>query len=109
MKRINDRDIILFEELTQAALNEPDAASCVSHLLRREQISGRLAEFSQALDQEAADRLYMRETQVIDRLEQERKKLILEIDNYSKQQKAVKSYSSKFPLPPSPQFFNNED
>ncbi|MEN6617560.1 MAG: hypothetical protein ABFD12_13470, partial [Syntrophorhabdus sp.] len=74
MKRIDTRDIVTFEKLTDAALNEPDSAACIGHLLKREKISARLAEFSPTLDKLLAERLYCNEMQVIDRLERERVK-----------------------------------
>jgi hypothetical protein len=37
---------------------------------------------------------------VIERLEEERSKLLSEIERYSESRRALRSYSPKFPLPP---------
>lgn len=109
MKRIDAQDIVIFEELTAAALNEPDSAACIAYLLKREKISGRLIEFSSAFDKQLIARLYAKELQVIDRLLQERMQLLSEIDTYSSLRSARQTYHSHYPLPPFPSFFNKKD
>ena len=109
MKRIDERDIQHFQELTHAALGEPDAAVFIERLLRREKMSARIAEFMPAIEKKAAERLYSDEVLIIERLESERSKLFVEIDAYAQSRKAMRSYTSKFPIPPVKPFFNKKD
>ena len=109
MKRIDERDIYLFQKLTQAALNEPDPAACIERLLRREKLSARIAGFSPGMEKDLAERLYSNEMLIIERLETERSKIFVEIDLYARNQKALRSYTSKFPIPPVRPFFNKKD
>lgn len=109
MKRIYERDIYLFLKLTQTALNEPDPAAFIDQLLRREKISARIAEFPPGIEKEFAERLYSNEILIIERLEEERSKIFVEIDLYAQNQKAHRSYTSRFPIPPVRPFFNEKD
>lgn len=109
MKRIDERDIQHFRELTQAALCELDKALFIERLLRREKMSARIAEFMPAIEKEAVERLYVDETLIIERLEAERSKLFVEIDAYAQSKKALRSYTAKFPIPPVKPFFNKKD
>lgn len=105
MKRIDERDIERFQELTGAALGEPDPAKFIERLLRREKMTAKIAEFSPALEKDVAERLYGNEMRIIERLEAERSKLFVEIDAYAQSRKAVRSYTSRFPIPPVKPFF----
>ena len=109
MKRIDDRDIRHFRELTRAALGEPEAEAFIERLLQRESMVTGIAEFVPAIDSETAGGLYSEEMFVIERLEAERSKLFTEIDLYAQSKKAVRSYRSKFPLPPVRPFFEKKD
>jgi hypothetical protein len=105
MKRIDERDIERFQELTRAALNETDPAKFVERLLQREKMTVKIAEFSPALEKDVAERLYGNEMLVIERLEAERSQLFAEIELYARSEKAMRSYRSKFPIPPVRPFF----
>jgi len=72
--------------------------------LEREKISARLTASSHGLDADVAGRFYINEVQVIERLEKERTKLMMEIDRYSQKRRAMRSYSPTFPFPPAPSF-----
>jgi len=61
---------------------------------------------STVIDAEVAERFCANEMKVIERLEEERSKLLVEIDSYAQSRRAVRSYSPKFPLPPAPTFFS---
>lgn len=106
MKRHGKRDIILFEELTVAALGQENGAAFVKCLLKREKVCARLAASSAGLDSDVAGRFYTNEMKIIERLEKERARLMMEIDLYSQNRRALRSYSPKFPLPPAPSFFS---
>lgn len=109
MKRIDDRDIRHFRELTRAALSEPETEAFIEGLLQRESMVAGIAEFVPAIDSETAGGLYSEEVFVIERLEAERSKLFAEIDLYAQSRKAVRSYKSRFPIPPVKPFFNRKD
>ncbi len=99
------RDVLVFEELTLTALRQKDGTAFIKCLLEREKVCGRLAGLSARLGSDVAQRFYSNETRVIERLEEERSKLLMEIDNYSQKRRAVRKYSPKFPLPTHPSFF----
>jgi len=106
MKRNGERDIILFEELTVAALGQENGDAFIKCLLKREKVCARLAASSAGIDSDVAGRFYANEMEVIERLEKERVRLMTEIDLYSQNRRAMRSYSPKFPLPPAPSFFS---
>ena len=109
MKRIDDEDVRHFQELTQAALAEPETEAFIERLLRRESAAARIAEFVPAIGNETAERLYRNEMLVIERLEAERSQLFAEIELYARSEKAMRSYKPKFPLPPVQPFFGKKD
>lgn len=109
MKRIDNRDIRHFRELTRAALGEPEIETFVERLLQRESMAAGIAEFVPAINNETAGELYGEEMRVIERLEAERSKLFTEIDLYAQSKKAMRSYRSKFPLPSVHAFFEKKD
>ena len=108
MKEAAAGDIVLFEKLTQAALGEEDGEVFIGHLLEREKISCLFAGSSGALGSALAVRFLENELLVIKRLEEERAKLLIEIDHYAQGRRAIRSYSPKFPLPPAVSFFDQK-
>lgn len=100
MKRINERDIERFQELTRAALNEADGDRFIECLLQREAMTAKIAEFSPSLEKDMAERFYGSEMLIIERLEAERSKLFTEIEVFAKSRRAARSYASTFPIPP---------
>lgn len=106
MKTRSERDIIFFEGMTLAALEQEDGAAFIECLLKRQEVCERLALSSTVIDAEVAERFCGNEMRVIERLEEERSKLLAEIERYSESQRALRSYSPKFPLPPVPAFFS---
>jgi hypothetical protein len=46
------------------------------------------------------------ERKILERLESERKKIIKDIDNLSRQINIAKAYSARFPIPSIPAFFD---
>lgn len=105
MKTRSERDLIYFEGMTLAALDQEDSAAFIKCLLMREKVLDGLAALSTVLDVGIAERFCSNETKVIERLEEERSKLLVEIEQYSQNRRAVRSYSPKFPLPPTRSFF----
>jgi len=106
MKTRGERDIIFFEGMTLAALEQEDGVAFIECLLKRQEVCERLALSSTVIDAEVAERFCANEMKVIERLEEERSKLLVEIDSYAQSRRAVRSYSPKFPLPPAPTFFS---
>ncbi|OPY00660.1 MAG: hypothetical protein A4E61_01937 [Syntrophorhabdus sp. PtaB.Bin184] len=106
MKTRDERDLIFFEGMTRAALEQEDSAAFVECLLKRQEVCERLALSSVVMEAEIAERFCANEMKVIERLEEERSKLLMEIDSYAQSRRAVRSYSPKFPLPPVPAFFS---
>jgi len=100
MKARGERDLIYFEGMTLAALDQEDGAAFIKCLLRREKVCERLTASSSGLDTETAERLCATEMKVIERLEEQRSKLLAEIDRYSQKRRALRSYAPRFPLPP---------
>lgn len=107
-KEIASGDITLFEKLTRAALGEEDGKAFIGQLLEREKISGLFAGSPCVLDRALAGNLFENELLVIKRLEEERTKLLIEIDLYAQGKRAIRSYSPKFPLPPPLSFFDQK-
>jgi hypothetical protein len=106
MKKLSERDIILFEEMTLAALDQENDAAFIESLLKRERVSARLAASAPGRDNDVDGRFYVNEMQVIERIEKERTKLMMAIDRYSQNLRAMRSYSPTFPFPPAPSFFS---
>ncbi len=109
MKRIDDRDVRRFQELTQAALSEPENGAFIEKLLQREKLSAGISRCAPVMAHKTAGRLYSEEMQVIERLEAERSQLLAEIERYARSEKAMRSYRSQFPLPPIRPFFEKKD
>jgi hypothetical protein len=95
-----------FIMLTKMALGEKNPDMFVKDLMKRDPyISCLLKNVPQEFGKMAEECLHG-EVLILERLEKERKETIKKIDRLSKNRKAVRTYSSKFPLPPSPVFFN---
>ena len=95
-----------FVMLTQTALNEPDPDKFVEYLLKRDPCIGHLLKTNPQIFGGMAEEYLLRETLILERLENERKETIKKMDKLSKNRKAVRRYASKFPLLPTPAFFN---
>lgn len=95
-----------FVLLTQTALNEPDPDKFVECLLKRDPYIGRLLKIDPRIFGGMAEEYLLRETLILERLENERKETIEKMDKLSKNRKAVRGYTSKFPLPPPSAFFS---
>jgi hypothetical protein len=95
-----------FIMLTEMALSEKDPDMFVKDLMKRDPYIGCLLKNVPQEFGNMAEECLHREVLILERLENERKDTIRKIDRLSKNRKAVRTYSSKFPLPPSPAFFN---
>ncbi|MGD0229653.1 MAG: hypothetical protein ABSC19_04745 [Syntrophorhabdales bacterium] len=94
--------------LSSKALEEGDRGAFISCLRERAtliaHISGNVVEA-----REEALRVWLkREAEVSARLEKERLRVLREMDRLSARRMAVRQYSSKFPFPPMPVFFDKK-
>jgi hypothetical protein len=103
---MNLREIEKFIMLTQTALNEPDPDKFIEYLLKRDPYIGYLIKNDPRIFGSMEEEYLLRETLILRRLEGERKETIEKLDKLSKNRKAVRRYTSQFPLPPIPTFFN---
>jgi hypothetical protein len=92
--------------LTTMALNEKDPDTFVEYLMKRDPYIGCLLKNAPQVFGNMAEECLSRETLILEKLESERKETIEKLDRLSKNRKAVQRYSSQFPLPPLPTFFN---
>jgi hypothetical protein len=95
-----------FIMLTAMALNEKDPDTFVKYLMKRDPYIGCLLKNAPQVFGDMTEECLVRETLILEKLESERKETIEKVDRLSKKQKAVRKYSSQFPLPPLPTFFN---
>jgi hypothetical protein len=95
-----------FIMLTALALNEKDPDTFVEYLMKRDPYIGCLLKNTPQVFGDMAEKCLFRETLILKKLESERKETIEKVDRLSKKRKAVRRYSSQFPLPPLPTFFN---
>lgn len=95
-----------FIVLTEKALNEEEQDKFVESLMKRDSYIGNLLKNDPRVFGAEMEKCLFRETLILARLEAERRKVIEEIDKVSKNKKAIKKYSSKFPFPFMPVFFD---
>jgi hypothetical protein len=100
------REIEKFVMLTQTALNEPDPDKFIEYLLKRDLYIGYLLKNDPQIFGGMVEEYLLRETLILKRLEDERKETVEKMDKLSKNRKAIRRYTSQFPLPPTPTFFN---
>ena len=103
---MNPQEVEKFVMFTQMALNEPDPDKFIEYLLKRDPYIGYLLRIDPQIFGGMAGEYLLRETLILERLENERKETIKKMDRLSKNRKAVRRYASQFPLPPTPTFFN---
>ncbi|HPH42502.1 MAG TPA: hypothetical protein PLX88_07005 [Syntrophorhabdaceae bacterium] len=95
-------------ELTRKALDEHDPDKFIDLLMQRKVFLECMMKENDLIDVDEAQNYLLQETDIIERLEEERKKLLKEMDALSQSKKAVKKYSPRFPFPPMPVFFNKK-
>jgi hypothetical protein len=93
-------------QLSKAALREKDAKRFIGLLLERNTIviSSPLEESS--YDLEEMERCLEAELAVLNRLEEERRRLLVEMEELSLSRRACQKYKPKFPFPPTPAFLD---
>ena len=89
-----------FVALTQDALNEPDTEKFIGYLLKRDKYIKDLVRGEPEVFGGMMEEYLLRESLILKRLEDERRKVLEKMDVLSKKRKATRSYTSRFPLPP---------
>jgi hypothetical protein len=100
---------IFFSNLTDRALPEGDIDKFIEYLLEREPYAMDLINHRIKLNEEEINNFLSKETRIIERLQQERVKLLQEMERLVKARTASKAYSPKFPFPPMPVFFDKSE
>jgi hypothetical protein len=98
-----------FVELTNEALAEEDRDKLIESLLVREPFRSDLINHRVRLDADVARELLSKEGRVLEKLEAARAEILKEMDRLSKNRHAAKAYSSKFPFPSVPVFFDKSE
>jgi hypothetical protein len=103
---MDPQEMETFVMLTQNALNQRDPDKFIGYLLKRDLYIGYLLKNDPQIFGGMVEEYLLRETLILKRLEDERKETIEKMDKLSKNRKAVRRYTSQFPLPPTPTFFH---
>jgi hypothetical protein len=94
-----------FVELTDKALPEEDVDKFIEYLSERERYRGSLMDSLLHFTKEEAQTLLARETRVLEKLQEERAKLLKEMESINRDRKASAAYTSR-PARPAPVFLN---
>jgi hypothetical protein len=107
MKEGRDPQLInRFVSLTRKALSEEESDRFLEDLLERDGLMRELVEKGPVLSPEEAGICLFQEGRVLARLEEERTKLLKDMEDLSINRKAVTAYVPKFPFPSMPVFFD---
>jgi hypothetical protein len=98
-----------FMNLTDHAIPEQEIDKFIECLLEREPYAMDLINHRIDLKEDEIEDFLSKETRVLERLEQERAKLLKEMDKLAKSRKAKKAYSPQFPFPPLPVFLDKTE
>jgi hypothetical protein len=100
---------LFFANLTDHAMPEKDIDKFIERLLEREPYAMDLINHRVKLSEAEIQDFLSKETIILERLKEERTKLLKEMENLAKSKKASKAYSPKFPFPPMPVFFDKSE
>ncbi len=101
-----DKNIMEFFQLTRNALDSYNDEAFFSILRERNVLFSLTEQLSFSLSSEYVAKMFFIERKILEKLESERKKIIKDIDNLSRQINTVKAYSAVFPIPSMPAFFD---
>jgi hypothetical protein len=96
-----------FLELTEKALLEKDGDRMIELLQTREVACQHMISNNIDLGESVKECL-SRETKILEKLKDEKKKLLKEMENISRKKSAAKTYAPTFPFPPMPAFFDKK-
>ncbi len=95
--------------LTDRALPEEDTDKFIECLLERGPYSMDLINHRVRLDEQEAAEMLEKELKILEKLKEERARLLNEMDQLSKTRKAVRGYSPAFPFPSMPIYFDSTE
>jgi hypothetical protein len=98
-----------FVSLTDGAMPEKDIDKFIECLLEREPYAMDLINHRIDLEEDEAKDFLAKEEEILERLKQERTKLLKEMEKLAKNRKASKAYSPQFPFPPMPAFLDKSE
>jgi hypothetical protein len=98
-----------FVSLTDAAMPEEDLDKFIECLLEREPYAMDLINHRVELKEDEIEDFLLKEERILERLKQERTKLLKEMEKLAKNRKASRAYSPQFPFPPMPVFLDKSE
>ncbi|MGA2106398.1 MAG: hypothetical protein ABSH25_02015 [Syntrophorhabdales bacterium] len=93
-------------DLSSRALSEKDRERFISCLKERSSLLAQVAGKGIEAEEAVLKAWLEKEQEVLTRLQEERKRVLQEMDSLSRRRAAVRQYSPKFPFPPMPAFFD---
>jgi len=98
-----------FSELSDRGLGEEKSDKFIELLVEREPYAMDLINHQIRLDEEQAKVLLEKETKILERLKEEKARVLKEMDQVSRTRKAAKEYGAVFPFPSMPVFFDRAE
>jgi hypothetical protein len=99
-----------FIRLSREALEEQDRDRLIALIMEMNKLLAEArADVARPLDLSLGEmkQCLERETEILARLEQERRKLLAHMESFSKSRNAAQKYRARFPFPPLPVFFGS--
>ena len=98
-----------YSELSEKSLGEEKSNKFIEILLEREPYAMDLINHGITLDEELAREFLEKETKILERLKEEKTRLLKEMDQVSRTRKAARNYRCTFPFPSIPVFFDKAE
>jgi len=95
-----------FFRMTREALDTDCVETLFAILMERETLCSSFEQFSISLSPESVTKMLFIEKKILEKLESERRKIMVDIDKLSRQMKIARVYSAQFPFPTMPAFFD---
>jgi len=105
-RSISEERVEGFFRFAKEALAAEDVESFFNILMERNVVSGTPEQFSLILSPEIVLKMLAVEEEILERLENERRRIIADMDSLSRRMNMVKAYSPRFPFPAMPAFFD---
>jgi len=99
-------NMIEYFRLTRNALGSDSDEAFFNILIERNTLLDSVQQLSSLLSPHCKEKMISIERKILTRLEEERKKIVLDIDNISRHINSLKAYSAQFPIPSMPAFFD---
>jgi len=101
---VDKSKIEAFKELSIRALETEETADFVECLVKRQEIADAIARDDEPVPEEDIAEYLAREREILERLVDEKNRLIADINEHARSMRAVKVYRAKFPFPVMPAF-----